>query len=143
MFIDGTWGAFIHVGENLIKDGRLGVLNKIVLTSSHNRVHHARNSIYMDTNFCNLLNIWYKVFKTFQSEKDEIPPEYGITSKINAQNFFDVYFGEFIALAKDIYQTPGIKNKLLCILMSPGWSYTGNHKTAGAIRNAYLQSHIS
>ena len=24
MFIDGTWGAFIHVGENIIKDARFG-----------------------------------------------------------------------------------------------------------------------
>ncbi len=31
MFIDGTYGAFIHIGENLIKDGRLGFLNKIIL----------------------------------------------------------------------------------------------------------------
>ena len=28
MFIDGTWGAFIHVGENILKNGRLGFLNK-------------------------------------------------------------------------------------------------------------------
>ncbi|MGB5360010.1 MAG: sterol desaturase family protein, partial [Eudoraea sp.] len=39
MFIDGTYGAFIHVGENLLKDGRLGFLNKIILTPSHHRVH--------------------------------------------------------------------------------------------------------
>lgn len=140
MFIDGTWGAFIHVGENLIKDGRLGFLNKIVLTPSHHRVHHARNPLYMDTNFCNLLNIWDKVFNTFQYEKDEVPPEYGITRKINAQNFWDVYFGEFISLAKDVYKAPGIKNKLGCIFMPPGWSYSGDHKTAVAIRKAYLES---
>ena len=42
MFIDGTWGAFIHAGENLLKDGRLGVLNKFILTPSHHRVHHAK-----------------------------------------------------------------------------------------------------
>ena len=32
MFIDGTYGAFIHVGENLVKDARFGFLNKIMLT---------------------------------------------------------------------------------------------------------------
>ena len=26
MFVDGTWGAFIHIGENLMKDARLGFL---------------------------------------------------------------------------------------------------------------------
>jgi sterol desaturase/sphingolipid hydroxylase (fatty acid hydroxylase superfamily) len=139
MFIDGTWGAFIHIGENVIKDGRLGFLNKIILTPSHHRVHHARNPLYIDTNFCNLLNIWDKVFKTFQHEKYDVPPEYGITRKINSQNFFDVYFGELTALAKDVYKAPGLKNKILCIFMPPGWSYTGDHKTAVTIRKKYLE----
>lgn len=57
MFVDGTYGTFIHAGENLIKNGRLGFLNKIILTPSHHRVHHARNPLYIDTNYCNLLNI--------------------------------------------------------------------------------------
>ena len=92
MFIDGTYGAFIHIGENLLKDARLGFFNKIILTPSHHRVHHARNPLYIDTNFCNLLNIWDKVFGTFQDEQQNIQIEYGITRKINSGNFFDVYF---------------------------------------------------
>ena len=63
MFVDGLWGGFIHVGEHMLKDGRLGVAGKYILTPSHHRVHHARNPLYMDTNFCNLLNIWDRVFR--------------------------------------------------------------------------------
>lgn len=69
MFIDGTWGAFIHAGENILKDGRLGFLHRLILTPSHHRVHHAKNPYYMDTNFCNLLNIWDKIFGTYVNEK--------------------------------------------------------------------------
>ena len=54
MFIDGTYGSFIHIGDNMIKSGKLGILNKIILTPSHHRVHHARNPQYIDTNYCNL-----------------------------------------------------------------------------------------
>ncbi|MBZ5859246.1 sterol desaturase family protein [Flavihumibacter profundi] len=140
MFIDGTWGAFIHVGENILKDGRLGFLEKIILTPSHHRVHHARNPLYMDTNFCNLLNIWDKVLGTLQHERRELPPEYGITREMNPQNFGDVYFGEFVALVKDIARAPGLKNKLLYILMPPGWSHTGGHKTAKMVRREFLES---
>ena len=142
MFIDGTWGAFIHVGENIIKDGRLGFLNKILLTPSHHRVHHARNPLYMDTNFCNLLNIWDKVFGTFQYEKKEIPIEYGITRKINPNNFWDVYFGEFVVLWRDVKKAPGIKNKFLYLVMPPGWSHDGQHKTAAAIKTEYLEKGV-
>ena len=138
MFIDGTWGAFIHAGENLLKDGRLGFLNKIILTPSHHRVHHAKNPIYMDTNFCNLLNIWDRVFGTFQYEKNEVPLEYGITREMNANSFLDVYFGEIAALWKDVRKAPGMKNKILYIIMPPGWSHTGDHKTASLVRNSFL-----
>ncbi len=140
MFIDGTYGAFIHIGENLLKNGRLGFLNKIILTPSHHRVHHAKNPLYMDTNFCNLLNIWDKVFKTYQEEQHDIQIEYGITREMDSGNFLDVYFGEIVALAKDVWNAPGILNKFRYLIMPPGWSHTGDHKTAKVVRGAYLES---
>jgi sterol desaturase/sphingolipid hydroxylase (fatty acid hydroxylase superfamily) len=140
MFIDGTWGGFIHVGENLIKDARFGFLGKFILTPSHHRVHHAKNPLYMDTNFCNLLNIWDRVFKTYQPEQREINIEYGITRKINASNFFDVYFGELYYLWKDIAAAPGIVNKLLYLVMPPGWHHSGDHKTAHVVKSEYLKN---
>ncbi len=143
MFIDGTWGAFIHAGENLLKDGRLGFLNKFILTPSHHRVHHAKNPLYMDTNFCNLLNVWDKVFGTFQHEKTEVIPTYGITREMNPNNFFDVYFGEIAALWKDVKNAPGIKSKLYYLFMPPGWSHTGEHKTAWVVRRAFLNEKSS
>lgn len=141
MFVDGTYGAFIHVGENLLKDGRLGFLNKIMLTPSHHRVHHARNPLYMDTNFCNLLNIWDKIFGTFQNEDKNIDIEYGITRQMDSGNFIDVYFGEIVALWKDIYKAPGLKNKLLYIVMPPGWHHKGEHNTARIVRGNYLKKY--
>ena len=143
MFIDGTYGAFIHVGENMMKDGRMGFLNKIILTPSHHRVHHARNPLYMDTNFCNLLNIWDKVFGTYQDEQHDIQIEYGITRKMDSGNFLDVYFGEFVALFKDVAKVPGLKNKLLYIVMPPGWSHTGEHQTSKLVRGAYLKEQLA
>ncbi|HEX5024703.1 MAG TPA: sterol desaturase family protein [Agriterribacter sp.] len=140
MFIDGTWGAFIHVGENIMKDGRMGFLNKIILTPSHHRVHHAKNPLYMDTNFCNLLNIWDRAFGTLENERTEIPIEYGITRAANTNSFVDVNFGEFGALWKDIRNAPGVKNKLLYLIMPPGWSHTGEHKTAKVVKNEWLHT---
>lgn len=140
MFIDGTYGAFIHVGENMIRDARFGFLNKIMLTPSHHRVHHARNPLYIDTNFCNLLNIWDRVFRTYQEEQRDVKIEYGITRKMNSGNFFDVYFGEILALVKDVFNAPGLKNKFLYLIMPPGWHHSGDHKTATIVRGDYLKS---
>jgi len=138
MFIDGFWGAFIHIGENILKDGRLGFLNYIILTPSHHRVHHAQNPLYMDTNFCNLLNIWDRLFRTWQPEKEEIKIEYGITRRMNPNNFLDVYFGEFLVLWKDVKHAPGLKNKFLYLVKPPGWSPGDSHRTATAIRKAFI-----
>jgi sterol desaturase/sphingolipid hydroxylase (fatty acid hydroxylase superfamily) len=143
MFIDGFWGAFIHVGENLIYDARLGFLNKIILTPSHHRVHHAKNPNYMDTNFCNLLNIWDKVFGTYKVEDRAEPIEYGITRPMHPNSFLDAYFGELAALIKDVAKAPGIKNKVLYIFMPPGWSHTGDHKMSGVVKRQYQEAHTS
>ncbi|MES2003747.1 MAG: sterol desaturase family protein [Bacteroidota bacterium] len=140
MFIDGTWGTFIHVGENILKDARLGRFEKWILTPSHHRVHHARNPLYMDTNFCNLLNIWDRAFGTLQHEQPAIPVEYGITRKMKPNNVWDAYFGEIVFLARDVYHAPGIKNKLLYLVMPPGWSHTGEHKTASQIRKKEMDN---
>ena len=56
------------------------------------------------------------------------------------QHFLDVYFGEIVYLVKDIKNAPGIRNKLLYIVMPPGWSHTGDHKTAKLVRNEFLKN---
>lgn len=119
--IDGFWGAFIHMGEGMMPKGRMGWLEKIMITPAHHRAHHSRNPIYIDTNFCNILNIWDRVFGTYQELQEDTPPLYGINRKMNANSFVDVYFGEIVGLIKDLKHTQGLKNKMLLTLMPPGW----------------------
>jgi sterol desaturase/sphingolipid hydroxylase (fatty acid hydroxylase superfamily) len=139
MFIDGFWGTFIHVGEHFMRDGRLGFFQRVILTPSHHRVHHARNPLYMDTNFCNLLNIWDHLLGTWQPEVKEVKIEYGITRRMNPNNFLDAYFGEIGALWRDVRRAPGLRNKIAYMVMPPGWSHTGDHHTARRIRREFLE----
>ena len=142
MFIDGVWGSFIHIGEHMMKDARLGVVGRFILTPSHHRVHHAKNPLYMDTNFCNLLNIWDRVFHTYQPEDKNIPVIYGITREMKPNSFLDAYFGEVWALIRDVRKAPGVKNKILYLVMPPGWNHSGEHKTAHKIRTAYFEKEL-
>jgi hypothetical protein len=68
-----------------------------------------------------------------------VPIEYGITRPVRTNNFLDMYFGELALLARDVWRAPGLKNKVLYIFMPPGWSHTGEHSTASAIRRAYFK----
>ena len=138
ILIDAVWGLFLHIGEGILPDGRLGVIQSIVFTPSHHRVHHAKNPLYMDRNFSVLLNVWDRIFGTYQPEKKEIRIEYGITRDAKPHSFMDANFGEIRLLIKDIRSAPGIKNKLLYIVMPPGWSHTGVIKTAKKMRSDFL-----
>ncbi|MDZ7934819.1 MAG: sterol desaturase family protein [Emticicia sp.] len=139
MILDSIWGAFVHVSENTMKNARLGFLEKFILTPSHHRVHHGSNHIYMDTNFCSILNVWDIIFKTYQEEKEEIPVTYGITRPMDANSFVDVYFGEIISLWHDVIAAPGLKNKIAYVFMPPGWSHIGEYETATTLRNQALR----
>jgi sterol desaturase/sphingolipid hydroxylase (fatty acid hydroxylase superfamily) len=140
MILDSIWGAFVHISEDSLKNGRLGFLEKIILTPSHHRVHHGRNHLYMDTNFCSIINVWDIIFKTYQEEDKNVPVDYGITREMDSNSFTDVYFGELASLWKDVIAAPGLKNKILYIFMPPGWSHIGEYQTASTLRNDYLNS---
>ena len=58
---------------------RMGFLEHILVTPSHHRVHHAFNKEYMDKNMAQIFIIWDKLFGTFQEERADIIPVYGIT----------------------------------------------------------------
>jgi sterol desaturase/sphingolipid hydroxylase (fatty acid hydroxylase superfamily) len=138
MIIDSIWGAFVHISESTMKNARLGFLEKFILTPSHHRVHHGRNHLYMDTNFCSIINVWDIIFRTYQEEKEEIPVDYGITRPMDPKKFVDVYFGEIASLWHDVMAAPGLKNKIAYIFMPPGWSHIGDYDTATTLRKQAL-----
>lgn len=139
LVIDGTWGTFIHTGEDGFKNGRFGWLEYFLITPSHHRVHHAKNPLYLDTNFCVLLPFWDWLFGTLQTEKPEEKIEYGITRETNATSFIDMYFGEFLCLFQDLKTTSGWGNKLKLLFMPPGWSPENDEHTATRVRREYLE----
>jgi sterol desaturase/sphingolipid hydroxylase (fatty acid hydroxylase superfamily) len=139
LVIDGTWGTFIHCGEGAFRNGRLGWMEYFFITPSHHRVHHARNPLYIDTNFCVLLPFWDWLFGTLQNEKKEVAIEYGITRPVNPASFIDMYFGECIWLVKDLRATPGWRNKCKLLLMPPGWEPGSNDHMARVVRGKFLE----
>ena len=141
LVIDGTWGTFIHAGERSFQDGRFGILQHLLITPSHHRVHHAKNPLYIDTNFCVLIPFWDWLFGTLQPERKEVKMEYGITRELDVTNFIDFYFGECILLVKDVIHAKGLKNKVLYLFMPPGWSPESKQKTAAVVRGEFLKTH--
>ena len=140
MAIDSSWGAFIHISERSLKNGGLGVLEYLMITPAHHRAHHASNPLYVDTNFASVLPLWDWLFGTLQPLKKEVKADYGIKRELDVTNFSDLYFGEILVLYRDIKNTTGMKNKLLYILMPPGWTPESASETASAVRRDFLKT---
>ena len=138
MSFEVSWGTFIHAGERSFKHGRLGFLQYLVITPSHHRAHHAKNPLYMDTNFCTLLPFWDWIFGTLQPLRNEVKPVYGITRSPDVTRFLDFYFGECLSLIRDLKLTPGLKNKVLLMIKPPGWAPDSDAMTARVIRQTFL-----
>jgi sterol desaturase/sphingolipid hydroxylase (fatty acid hydroxylase superfamily) len=101
--------------------GSMGVLEYILVTPSHHRVHHAINDIYLDKNLSQIFIIWDKLFGTFQKELREEPPVYGVKRPVNTWNPLIINYMHFWALIKDAWRTQSWWDKLRIWFMPTGW----------------------
>jgi len=133
---DGFWGKFLHISPKLVT-GTYGPLERFMQTPRYHRVHHAKNVLYMDTNYTSITLFWDWALGTLQPLRDNVPADYGVTREVDSQSWWDVQTSEAVALWRDVKHAPGIKNKLLYMVMPPGWSHTGDHKTVSALRKQH------
>ena len=89
----------------------MGFLEKIIVTPSHHRVHHAINKEYLDKNLSQIFIIWDKLFGTFQKELPDVEPVYGITRPVQTWNPIKINFHHLWLLMKDTWRTKSLKEK--------------------------------
>ncbi|MEO6671495.1 MAG: sterol desaturase family protein [Ferruginibacter sp.] len=100
---------------------KMGFLEKIIVTPSHHRVHHAINKEYIDKNYGQIFIIWDKLFGTFQEELKEVTPVYGITRPVKTWNPIKINFQHMLLLAKDAWYTQNWKDKFRIWYKPTGW----------------------
>ncbi len=100
---------------------KMGILEKIIVTPSHHRVHHAINPEYIDKNLSQIFIIWDKMFGTFQEELHDKPPVYGITRPVSTWNPIKINFQHMWLLTKDAWRTKNWKDKFRIWFMPTGW----------------------
>ncbi len=101
--------------------GHMGFLEKIIVTPSHHRVHHAINPQYLDKNYSQIFIWWDRWFGTFQQELPEVPPVYGITRPVQTWNPVKINFLHLWLLIKDAWRAEDFKDKLRIWFMPTGW----------------------
>jgi alkylglycerol monooxygenase len=101
--------------------GKMGFLEKIIVTPSHHRVHHAINKEYLDKNLGQIFIFWDKLFGTFQQELKDVPPVYGITRPVQTWNPIKINFQHLGLLITDALRTKSVKDKFRIWFMPTGW----------------------
>ena len=101
--------------------GKMGFLEKIIVTPSHHRVHHAINKEYLDKNLGQIFIFWDKLFGTFQQELPTVKPVYGITRPVQTWNPIKINFQHLWLLTKDALRTKSWWDKIRIWFMPTGW----------------------
>ncbi len=101
--------------------GKMGFLEKIIVTPSHHRVHHAINKEYIDKNYGQIFIFWDKWFGTYQQEIPEVKAVYGITRPVRTWNPIKINFVHMWLLIKDAWHAKSWKDKLRIWIMPTGW----------------------
>jgi alkylglycerol monooxygenase len=104
---------------------RMGFLEKIIVTPSHHRVHHALNPEYLDKNHGQIFIIWDKLFGTFQEELPNLKPVYGITRPMATWNPIKINFKHLWLLILDAWRADSWKDKFRIWFMPTGWRPDG------------------
>ena len=100
---------------------KMGFLEKIIVTPSHHRVHHAINPEYLDKNLSQIFIYWDKLFGTFQEELPHIPPVYGITRPARTWNPIRINYQHLWLLTKDAWHAQRWVDKIRIWFMPTGW----------------------
>ena len=104
---------------------KMGFLEKIIVTPSHHRVHHAINMEYRDKNHSQIFIIWDKLFGTFQAELENVPPVFGITRPAQTWNPIRINFQHLWLLIKDAWRTNNWKDRFSIWFKPTGWRPMG------------------
>ncbi|MCB9312280.1 MAG: sterol desaturase family protein [Lewinellaceae bacterium] len=101
--------------------GKMGVLEAVLVTPSHHRVHHAMNDRYLDRNYGQILIIWDKLFGTFQPELAAEPPVYGVKRPVRTWNPLLINVQHLWLLIRDAWRTRSWWDKVRIWFMPTGW----------------------
>ncbi len=100
---------------------KLGWLDRVMVTPSNHRVHHAQNERYIDKNYGGIFVLWDRLFGTFQEELDDEPVVFGVRKPLQSWNPFWANLQVYNYLWFDALRARRWTDKLTIWFRRTGW----------------------
>ena len=100
--------------------GKLGWLEKVLVTPSNHRVHHGQNDYCIDTNYGGIFIVWDRLFGTYADERDDEKVVYGVRGPLLSYNPLWANLQQYAVLIDQAAATKGWRQKLQVWLAPPG-----------------------
>lgn len=110
---------FIGIFSHSSAIGKLGWLEKWLITPANHRVHHAINDQYIDKNYGHILTLYDRLFGTFEPEVEK--PTFGVKQQIHTNSPVKIYVAGFHWLGGKISRAESTADKIRCLYKPPEW----------------------
>lgn len=110
--------------------GRLGVLDRILVTPSNHRVHHGQNDYCLDCNYGGIFIIWDRIFGSFVDERADEPVVFGIRKPLRSFNPLWGNLHIYAELLQKSRAQRGLRAKLAVWFEPPGGHRAPDEKPA-------------
>ncbi|MBC6993565.1 sterol desaturase family protein [Lewinella lacunae] len=111
-----------------------GFLERIVNTHRQHQVHHASNLEYLDKNHGGILNIFDRLFGTWQPYDENIPIQFGLVHGPETQHPLRLVAFEYQNIWRDLRGARNWREAWQYVFGEPGWSPDGRTLTVREMR---------
>lgn len=101
--------------------GKLGWFDRVFVSPSNHRVHHATNDIYLDKNYGGILILWDRLFGTFIEERDDEKVVYGTRSPLRSWSPVKANTEVYESVLRDARRASNWFDRIRIWFKHPGW----------------------
>ncbi|MEQ1565812.1 MAG: sterol desaturase family protein [Myxococcota bacterium] len=119
-FVVGNLWMLVQHTETI---GKLGFLDRLLVTPANHRVHHGCNPAYLDKNYGGILAVWDHLAGTFEPERERVV--YGVLTGLNTWDATENNLEPFRRLWRKMAAAPSAWVAAQMLFRPPGWSPVG------------------
>jgi alkylglycerol monooxygenase len=108
--------------------GKLGPIEKVLVTPSLHRVHHGQNAPYIDKNYAGVFIVWDRLFGSYAEEREAVV--YGIGTPVRTFNPLGMQFKYWNNLWRDARASTNRWDLFRIWFMPTGWRPANRRKVA-------------